>query len=88
MLDIIFNFFDYLAGGNTFDYSKPNPKHLTDTIEIIGGNVKKAIMIGDSETDSNASKAANIPFVLLKMGIQKKKQKKFTTTTRLKILLD
>ena len=71
----IFNFFDYVAGGNTFDYSKPNPKHLTDTIEIIGGNVKKAIMIGDSETDSNASKAANIPFVLIEDGYTEKKTK-------------
>ena len=71
----IFNFFDYVAGGNTFNYSKPNPKHLTDTIEIIGGNVKKAIMIGDSETDSNASKAANIPFVLIEDGYTEKKTK-------------
>ena len=37
----IYHFFDYVAGGNTFDYNKPNPKHLTDTIEIIGGNLKK-----------------------------------------------
>ena len=69
----IYHFFDYVAGGNTFNYSKPNPKHLTDTIDIIGGNVKKAIMIGDSETDSNASKAANIPFVLIEDGYTEKK---------------
>ena len=30
-------------------------------------------MIGDSETDSNASKAANIPFVLLEDGYTEKK---------------
>ena len=64
----IFDFFDYIAGGNTFNHNKPNPKHLTDTIEIVGGDIKKTIMIGDSETDSNASKAANIPFVLIKDG--------------------
>jgi len=69
----IHDFFDYVAGGNTFNHNKPNPKHLTDTIEIIGGHVKKSLMIGDSETDSNASKAANIPFVLIKDGYTEKK---------------
>ena len=37
----IYHFFDYVAGGNTFNHNKPDPKHLTDTIEIIGGNIKK-----------------------------------------------
>ena len=69
----IYDYFDYVAGGNTFNHNKPNPKHLTDTIEIIGGNVKKALMIGDSETDSNASRAANIPFVLIDDGYTEKK---------------
>ena len=69
----IYHFFEYVAGGDTFKHNKPDPKHLTDTIEIIGGSVKKTIMIGDSETDSNASKAANIPFVLIDDGYTEKK---------------
>ena len=69
----IYDFFDYVAGGNTFGHNKPNPKHLTDTVEIIGGDIKKTLMIGDSETDSNASKAANIPFVLIEDGYTEKK---------------
>ena len=69
----IYDFFDYVAGGNTFNHNKPNPKHLTDTIEILGGNINKTIMIGDSETDSNASKAANIPFILIEDGYTEKK---------------
>ena len=69
----IYHFFDYVAGGNTFNHNKPDPKHLTDSIEIIGGNTKKSLMIGDSETDSNASKAANIPFVLIEDGYTEKK---------------
>ena len=69
----IYDYFDYVAGGNTFNHNQPNPKHLTDTIEIIGGSVKKALMIGDSETDSNASRAANIPFVLIDDGYTEKK---------------
>ena len=69
----IYDFFEYVAGGNTFNHNKPDPKHLTDTIEIIGGNIKNTLMIGDSETDSNASKSANIPFVLIKDGYTEKK---------------
>ena len=69
----IYDFFDYVAGGDTFNHNKPNPKHLTDTIEIIGGNIKKTLMIGDSETDSNAAKAASIPFVLIEDGYTEKK---------------
>jgi len=35
----IYHFFDYVAGGNSFSHNKPNPKHLTDTIELIRGNL-------------------------------------------------
>jgi len=69
----IYHFFDYVAGGNTFDHNKPDPRHLTDIIEIIGGDINKTLMFGDSETDSNASKAANIPFVLIEDGYTEKK---------------
>ncbi len=69
----IYDFFEYVAGGNTFNYNKPNPKHLTSTLEIIGGDIKKTLMIGDSETDANAAKAANIPFVLIEDGYTEKK---------------
>ena len=68
----IYHFFDYVAGGNTFNHNKPDPRHLTDIIEIVGGDINKTLMIGDSETDSNASKAANIPFILIKDGYTEK----------------
>jgi phosphoglycolate phosphatase len=69
----IYDFFDYVAGGNTFDYNKPDPRHLTSTIEIIGGSITKSLLVGDSETDSNSAKAANIPFILLENGYTEKK---------------
>ena len=62
-----------MAGGNTFNHNKPDPKHLTDTIEIVGGNLKKTIMIGDSENDADAAKLAGIPMVLLKDGYTDRK---------------
>ena len=69
----IYNFFDYVAGGDTFNHNKPDPRHLTDTIEIIGGNINKTVMIGDSETDSISAKTANIPFVLISDGYTEKR---------------
>ena len=68
----IYDYFEYVAGSNTFDYCKPDPKHLTSIIEILSGNIKKSLMIGDSETDANAAKAASIPIILLKNGYTEK----------------
>ena len=66
------DYFEYVAGNNTFDYCKPDPRHLTSVIEILGGDVKKSLMIGDSETDANAAKAASIPVILLENGYTEK----------------
>jgi phosphoglycolate phosphatase len=68
----IYDFFEYVAGSNTFDYCKPDPRHLTNVVEILDGDVKKTIMIGDSETDANAAKAAEIPLILLENGYTEK----------------
>ena len=69
----IYDFFEYVAGRNTFDYCKPDPRHLTNTIEIMNGDIKKSIMIGDSENDAEAAKAAGIPMILLQDGYTEKK---------------
>ena len=68
----IYNFFEYVAGSDTFDYCKPDPRHLTNVVEILDGDLKKTIMIGDSETDANAAKAAEIPVILLENGYTEK----------------
>ena len=64
----IYNYFEYVAGGNTFDVCKPDPRHLTNVIEIMGGDIKKSIMFGDSENDADAAKSAGIPMILLEDG--------------------
>ena len=68
----IYDYFEYVAGSNTFDYCKPDPRHLTSVIEILGGKLKKSLMIGDSETDANAAKGAAIPVILLENGYTEK----------------
>ena len=37
-------YFEYIAGCDTFDFNKPDPRHLTNVIDIIGGDIKKSIM--------------------------------------------
>ena len=69
----IYNYFEYVAGSDTFDYCKPDPRHLTSVVEILDGDLKKTIMIGDSETDANAAKSAEIPIILLEDGYTEKK---------------
>jgi phosphoglycolate phosphatase len=64
----IYDYFEYVAGSNTFDYCKPDPRHITNIIEILNGDIKKSLMIGDSETDANAAKSASIPMILLENG--------------------
>ena len=68
----IYDFFEYVAGSDTFDYCKPDPRHLTSVIEILDGDINKTMMIGDSETDANAAKAAEIPIILLENGYTEK----------------
>jgi phosphoglycolate phosphatase len=67
------HFFEYVAGHNTFEYCKPDPRHLTSVVEILGGDIKKTLMIGDSETDANAAKNAGMPIILLEDGYTEKK---------------
>ena len=68
----IYDFFEYVAGHNTFDYCKPDPRHLTSVIEILDGDLKRSLMIGDSETDANAARDAGIPVILLEDGYTEK----------------
>ncbi len=64
----IYDYFEYVAGYNTFEYCKPDPRHLTSVVEILQGDVKKTIMVGDSETDAESAKSANMPFILIEGG--------------------
>ena len=71
----LFKFFEYVAGSDTFSFNKPDPRHLTDVVKIIGGDLKKTIMIGDSEVDAMSAYNAKIPFVLVKDGYTEKTEK-------------
>ena len=66
-------YFEYIAGSDTFDFNKPDPRHLTNVVEILGGDINKTIMVGDSEVDSQSAYNAKVPFILVEDGYTEKK---------------
>jgi phosphoglycolate phosphatase len=60
--------FAFVSGKDTFDFFKPDPRHLTETIRLAGGDPAKAIMVGDSKTDIDTAKAARIPVIGVTFG--------------------
>ena len=71
----MFKYFEYIAGSDTFSFNKPDPRHLTDVVEIIGGDLKKTVMVGDSEVDAMSAHNAKLPFILIKDGYTEKSEK-------------
>jgi phosphoglycolate phosphatase len=60
--------FRAIIGNGQAGVNKPDARHLTHTIEASGGNVNRALMVGDSITDVQAARNANIPVVLVSFG--------------------
>lgn len=61
-------YFAVIAGRDTFDAFKPNPKHLLDTIRTAGGDAERAIMIGDTGVDIATARAASVPVIAVSFG--------------------
>lgn len=61
-------FFDAVAGVDSFEFKKPDPRHLIQTIEMAGGSIKHAVMVGDTQTDILTAKNANVPVVAVDFG--------------------
>jgi phosphoglycolate phosphatase len=60
--------FAAICGRDTFPYIKPDPRHLTLTIDQAGGDRRQAVMVGDSRTDIATAKAAGVPVVAVSFG--------------------
>jgi phosphoglycolate phosphatase len=64
MLDV----FPVVLGADSRSYRKPDPRHLFDVIEGLGGRRESAVLIGDSETDVKTARAAGVPVVAVSFG--------------------
>jgi phosphoglycolate phosphatase len=64
----IANRFAFVCGQDTFGVGKPDAKPLLETIAASGGSRKRAIMVGDSETDIKTARAARVPVIAVDFG--------------------
>jgi len=60
--------FAAIAGQDTFGIQKPNPEMLRRTIQQAGGDLKRAILVGDSATDVDTARAAGVPVIGVTFG--------------------
>jgi len=60
--------FAAIAGRDTFSVFKPAPGHLIGAIAMAGGQVDRAVMVGDSEVDIATAAAAKVPSIAVTFG--------------------
>jgi phosphoglycolate phosphatase len=60
--------FAAICGRDTFAFCKPDPRHLTETVRLAGGAATVAIMVGDSKTDIDTARAADLPVIAVPFG--------------------
>ena len=60
--------FAALTGGDTFAFSKPDPRHLFETIRLAGGDPARTAYVGDSRVDFETAQAAGIAMVGVTYG--------------------
>jgi phosphoglycolate phosphatase len=61
-------FFTQVFGGDSFERKKPDPLPLHKTCEALGTLAAQTLMVGDSENDGLAARAAGCPVVLVSYG--------------------
>ena len=57
-----------LVGADTLPVRKPDPEPLREAARRAGGDPARCVLIGDSDTDRNTSRAAGVPSVLVTFG--------------------
>ncbi len=63
-----YQIFSSVTGGDSFEYRKPDARHLLKTIELASGDHSNAIMVGDSHNDVLTAQNASIPVVAVDFG--------------------
>lgn len=60
--------FEAVAGGDSFPYRKPDPRHLLTLLDQVNAAPETAIMFGDGRADVAAARSAGITSVLAEFG--------------------
>ncbi|WP_332741249.1 phosphoglycolate phosphatase [Hydrogenophaga sp.] len=64
----LLGFFAHVFGGDSFERTKPDPLPLLKTCEALGTPPANTLMVGDSQNDGIAARAAGCPVVLVTYG--------------------
>lgn len=64
----VLDVFAAMLGADSLSVRKPDPEHLLETVRRAGGDPAKCVLVGDSDTDRNTSKAARVPSILVTFG--------------------
>ncbi|ALF88998.1 MULTISPECIES: HAD-IA family hydrolase [Ralstonia solanacearum species complex] len=62
------SFFSVVFGGDAFPCKKPDPLPVVRTCEALGTTPSRTLVVGDSDNDAQAAKAAGCRIVLVKYG--------------------
>ena len=60
--------FTAVVGADAAPAAKPDARHLICAIETAGGDVERAVMVGDSITDVSAARNAGVPVIVTSFG--------------------
>jgi phosphoglycolate phosphatase len=60
--------FPAVLGTGRTAYNKPDPRHVYDVIAALKGTRRRAVMVGDSDVDVAAARAADIPVIAMSYG--------------------
>lgn len=60
--------FAVIAGPDAVSRRKPHPEHIRETVMRAGGDLRRAVMVGDSATDVGAARSAGVPCVVVDFG--------------------
>lgn len=61
-------FFDAVVGADSAPAAKPDGRHVAAAIEAVGGDIARAVMVGDSINDALGARNASVPSVLVSFG--------------------
>jgi phosphoglycolate phosphatase len=56
------------VGADTLSVRKPDPAPLVEAIRRAGGDVRRALLVGDTATDRDTGRAAGVPVALVTFG--------------------
>lgn len=60
--------FEAICGADTFGVAKPDPTILRQTVAQAGGDISRAIMVGDSGPDVGVARRAGVPVIGVTFG--------------------